>query len=346
MGGCYARDSTQKEPKEAKYRRQPEEHEYPGLPAEQDSFDPRPWEWTPVLKVAPASNVRSRESELRNREVSRPKGEGSGRTSPADSSQVPIPESTDPDAYLFDAEAWLEMAEGGELDIYTCLGLSDANTFSKDTRKLIVKIIAVSTLQLVVPCLMLYLQMLQGFSYRPLDPGRGFRLIGFVLYLYSLYSMYNNALDECRYRLLQYALQERLSSGFWWPLVLGEFSNTTVSFVLMFTLFFIYTNSRSAADLILNAVAVNFLGSVDSEFVDKEMLTDCCENFRALMDRPTTGPDGGHNASGWGKVTDLVLKTMLNIILTCGVSLSIVFLVVPSPPPDEIAKLLKHTATR
>jgi len=232
----------------------------------------------------------------------------------------------------FDFEEWLEMAESGELDIYSCLGLSDANTLTGNTKKLIAKIVGVLVLQLMVPVVMLSLQIEGGITFRPRVPDPGYRIIGFSLYLYSLYSMYNNALDECRYRLLKFALDNKLASGYWWPLVVGEFSNTTVSLVLVFCLFFIYTNSRRAMDLILNAVAVNFLGAVDAEMVDSEMMRDGIGSFKELMNQ--FRKEGSHEMKTdtlVGKITDWVLNVMLFSIVSSGIILAFLFLLLESP---------------
>jgi len=163
--------------------------------------------------------------------------------------------------------------------------------------------------------------------------GIGFRLIGFALYLYSLYSMYNNALDECRFSMLQFCLEQSLSVGHWWPLILGEFANTIVSMVLVFTLFFIYTNLEQPAELILNAVAVNFLGSVDSEFVDSDTGSECVANFKELMERFKYQPpdeDTGGYQKRCTQYADMVLKSMLGGMVITGTILAFIFLCAPT----------------
>merc|ERR1719331_2993004 len=124
-----------------------------------------------------------------------------------------------------------------------------------------------------------------GFTVQPSVNNIKFRVIGSSLYLYSVYSMYNNALDECRSKLLKFAFQQRLSAGHWLPLLLGEFSNVLVSVVLVITLFCIFTSLTVPADLILNAVAVNFLGNVDAEFVASTNRKDAVANFNELTQK-------------------------------------------------------------
>lgn len=232
-------------------------------------------------------------------------------------------------------ETWLESVESGELDVYTCLGLSNAFTWSPDTRKLAAKVFAVTTLQIVIPCIMLYLETVEGLTLDPAEEGKGFRLIGSALYLYSVYSMYNNALDECRSRLLNFAFTYNLPAGYWAPLVLGEVSNVLVSFVLVITLYIIYTHLTVPADLILNAVAVNFLGSVDAEFVSEDMKKDALANFReittAILQNPTvnTQTDDDDEAEK-DTVVDRIVKSMLYCIVLAGVCFSVVFFFAPT----------------
>jgi len=155
-------------------------------------------------------------------------------------------------------------------------------TWSPDTQKLIFKVTAVTVLQVVIPLIMLFLETSDGLTLKPASTSKGFRIIGSALYLYSVYSMYNNALDECRSHLLQFAFRHKLEAGIWLPLVLGEFSNVLVSLVLVITLYVIFTHLIQPADLILNAVAVNFLGSVDGEFVNEDMKKDALRNFKSM----------------------------------------------------------------
>lgn len=228
---------------------------------------------------------------------------------------------------------WLESVESGELDVYTCLGLSNAFSWSPDTRKILVKVVGVSVLQLVVPCILLLQETAHGVRFRPMVSNVGFRLIGMALYLYSVYSMYNNALDECRSRLLAFALRFQLPPGYWSPLLLGEFSNVFVSLVLVLTLYCIFTNVIDPADLILNAVAVNFLGSVDAEFVNDDMKKDALENFKNLTSsvlQYENNSDFGGDEDTESATFDQVLKMLLYGIAGTGVALGFLFLLCPS----------------
>lgn len=228
------------------------------------------------------------------------------------------------------AEGWLYSAENGELDIFTCLGLSNAHSCTRDTRKIVVKIVGVCVLQLLIPCILLHVEVSQGFSLCPRNSDWSFRVVGFAMYMYSLYSMYHNALDECRSKLLQWCIDQKASVGHWWPLMLGEFSNVFVSLILVSTLFVIFTDVQHPADLILNAVAVNFLGAVDGEFVDDDMKQDAVRNFRIMFQKygnDLLEPPG--ETKTHQKCLRYVLTFSLGIVVVQGIILSGVFLLAP-----------------
>lgn len=223
-------------------------------------------------------------------------------------------------------DAWVHAVECGELDIYTCLGLSNAASFGPDTRRVIAKVIGVGVLQVVVPCILLYVELEAGFSYNPRMPGYGFRTMGVCLYLYSLYSMYNNALDECRSRLLQWAIDQDIPLSYWVPMAAGEVTNVFVSLILVVSLFVIFVETEHPADLILNAVAVNFLGAVDGEFVNDAMTQDALVNFEHLFfefgdDEDASGQEMKHEH----RMLNVALNLMLFIIVASGFCLSAVF---------------------
>jgi len=235
-------------------------------------------------------------------------------------------------------DEWVEAVGDGELDIYTCLGLSDMETFGADTKRVVAKVIGVTVLQVIVPVILLKVQLQQGFSYQPKRSGIDFRIMGCCLYLYSLYSMYNNALDECRSRLLQWAVDQDVPAGYWVPMMLGEITNVFVSLILVLTLFVIFVSTEVPTELILNAVAVNFLGAVDGEFVDSQMRADALTNFKDLFyeygsDAEVKEEKAGHRALG------MALNGMLTFIVVSGLALTIVFFVAPSPSHMESANI-------
>lgn len=193
-------------------------------------------------------------------------------------------------------------------------------------------------MQMLVPCILLKVELDAGFSLQPLVGDGGFRIMGCCLYLYSLYSMYNNALDECRSQLLQWCIDQDVPSGFWAPMMMGEVTNVFVSLILVLTLFVIFVDVINPADLILNAVAVNFLGAVDGEFVDDEMKNDALKNFKHLFYDYGADVDVVRGPKNWlDRCMPVFLDSMLWVILVSGVSLSIVFLLVPSPSHTDFS---------
>lgn len=226
-------------------------------------------------------------------------------------------------------EDWLHDADSGELDIYTCWGLSNCFNCTPDNSKLILKVIGVSVLQLVVPCILLRVELEHGFSYNPRVPALGFRVMGFALYLYSVWNMYNNSLDECRSELLQWALCQGAPSGYWVPMLVGELTNVFVSLILVLTLFVIFVETEDATELIFNAVAVNFLGAVDGEFVDEDMKNAALENFKNLFRDYGSDEDStaDHRDRTW---LQAILESLLTLIAVSGLILSITFLFAPS----------------
>merc|ERR1711865_35475 len=184
-----------------------------------------------------------------------------------------------------------------------------------------------------------------GFSitdarfYQPKRSGIDFRIMGCCLYMYSLYSMYNNALDECRSRLLQWAVDQEVPAGYWVPMMVGEITNVFVSLILVLTLFVIFVSTDAPTDLILNAVAVNFLGAVDGEFVDTEMRADALTNFKDLFYEYGSDKENAQEEDFFHKAISMALNGLLRFIVVSGLTLSVVFLLSPSPPHVQTAKM-------
>jgi len=87
--------------------------------------------------------------------------------------------------------------------------------------------------------------------------------------------------DSCRTDLLNLCFHyPNVKAGHWLPLVAGEVSNVFTAVVLVTALYSIFTTQTQAADLILNAVAVNFLGDVDASFVDPHMKKEAVITFK------------------------------------------------------------------
>merc|ERR1712190_595420 len=67
------------------------------------------------------------------------------------------------------------------------------------------------------------------------------------------------------------------------PMLLGEAINSFAAFTLSVTLFAVFCSSLHPQDLIINCVAINFLGSADTEYPDQEMANRAVKNFRKVI---------------------------------------------------------------
>lgn len=189
-------------------------------------------------------------------------------------------------------DEWLLASETGELDVYTCLGLSNCFSWTPDTQKIFLKAIAVTLLQMVVPFCLLLSEFSVGIELGPAEGDIAFRVTGITLYGYAVYNMFQGASDQCRTSLLNLAWHyDHMPMGNWIPLVFGEFSNVFTAVVLVVALFSIFTTQTAPADLILNAVAVNFLGDCDGAFVSEEMKEEAQASFKELTNDFFTDPD-------------------------------------------------------
>jgi len=179
--------------------------------------------------------------------------------------------------------AWLEIAESGELDIYTCLGLCNMFTSTPEARYLLGQVSAVIVIQAVVPCLMLSMEATEGMIFHPSNDEKCFRITGAILFVYSVWTMYDGAMDECRTLFLDFALEHNMSAGYWIPPLLGEVLNTFVSMGLVLTLYVLFCKTEKVENLVLNAVALNFIGFIDSEFTTPDMKKNGIKHFKTLL---------------------------------------------------------------
>jgi len=189
-------------------------------------------------------------------------------------------------------QEWMTAAENGELEIFTCLAISNGCTWSRETRKLFNSIMLVLILQIGIPATLLS-NNIERFNGKPSNNSLTFRIAGTILYLYSIRHMYHNAFDECRSMFLNLAFKRDLPIGYVWPAIAGELVNSFVGFGLTAALFVIFCNETKVQGLVLNAVGVNFLGSIDTEFASPEFIKVGCDTFQDLMKRyPDPGEVG------------------------------------------------------
>lgn len=184
---------------------------------------------------------------------------------------------------LTEFEMWEEIAEN-ELDFYTCFALryGVSGLTHKKTWQLLRSLVLVLFMQGVLPMLM--------FTYFANhhkvveDHGMEFRVIGFGLYGYAIWEMYNSACDDARTKLLEIIIAHNLNARFVHVLLIGEFTNMFTGFNLTICLFFIFCTSATPIDLILNSLAINFLLEIDSTLIDEDMRKDTGDLFKHITD--------------------------------------------------------------
>lgn len=180
-------------------------------------------------------------------------------------------------------ERWEGRAEKGELDVYTCLGLSIGGSKSVNVlQEMTPTLIALLALQLMVPAFTLLHQAKKSRSWAETQE-LYFRVVGFCLYLYSLWNMYRNAHTECREIFVKMGFKYNFPLRYLWPAVLGEAINAFTAFTLSLTLFTVFCTANAPQDLIINCIAINFIGSVDSEFTTEEWRKKSSVLFRDAM---------------------------------------------------------------
>lgn len=235
-------------------------------------------------------------------------------------------------------ERWFMCADTGELDIYTCLALSDASTFSTDTQRLVFKIAAAMIMQLLIPCLLLLREVdanggRDELSVKPLNSELKFRIIGTTMLLYSLNHMYENCVDECRNMMLPFMFEQGLGWGYCWPILLGELANIIVGAILVLTMYMVFCNTVDGAELILNAVAFNFLGGVDAEFVDSASHADCLQNFRDIV-TPFKYVSKNKRFSCWSRLLTGLMFILRMVLIFFGTFLAVAFAIMPDREDD------------
>jgi len=228
-------------------------------------------------------------------------------------------------------EEWMGHSDAGELDIYTCLALSNCFSWTPDTQRIFAKAVAVTFLQMVVPFCLLLSEFSTGIELGPASGDLAFRVTGFTLYGYAVYNMYGGASDQCRTSLLNLAFHYKdMEAGNWLPLVFGEFSNVFTGVVLVVALYSIFTTQTAPADLILNAVAVNFLGDCDSAFVSEDMKDEAQATFKELTSGLFSDPNNDHvhdpNYETWPAKLS---RWSLTFIAVCGIVGCVMFLLLP-----------------
>lgn len=181
-------------------------------------------------------------------------------------------------------------AAGHELDFYTCVSLSLAERpagacLSKRSwvhvRSRVPVLVA---LQIIVPaCLAFYQTSIIMTSLRQESIDWRFRIVGFVLYLYSVRCIHDNSDDECRTLFLKVAHEHKLPVRYILPALFGEIVNACCGIVLVYTLLTVFIISPDPFALVINCMGVNYLGDVDNDFADGTAKDDAIADFDALV---------------------------------------------------------------
>lgn len=165
------------------------------------------------------------------------------------------------------------LAEKDELDIYTCLSCCCGLNGLGDSRVrfyLYYRVPILMACQLLTPmCLLSY--QAKHFVWGAEDTDIEFRLVGCCMYLFSVWNMYNNSSDECRTLFLKIGREHGLSLRFTGIALLGDVINTFCGFSLVVTLFSVFCASSDPYNLVINCIAINFIGQVDNDFSGDEL---------------------------------------------------------------------------
>lgn len=177
-------------------------------------------------------------------------------------------------------------AQTGELDIYTCMGLSSGENgpTGPRTKAFLPVVFMLIVMQMVLPFL-LAAYVGQTFRWYAIEQDILYRLIGLILYLYSVVHLYNSALDDCRTMFLQIAVGHNVSPAYVLPMLFGEFLNALTSLTLTVTLFVIFCSCHSAHHLLIHCVAINFVLSIDNEWTSEEMRQNALVDFESFKNK-------------------------------------------------------------
>jgi len=177
---------------------------------------------------------------------------------------------------------WVRMAKSSKLDIYTCWGLANGlEPVGSVTKAFIPSVLLLIMMQGVLPVLLLFIETKGGIYTVEQDPL--FRIIGFILYLYSILVLYEGAFDPCRTLFLDTALQYNVSYSYILPMIFGECMNTFTAFFLARTLYLIFIHSRRPLELLIKCIAINFVIVIDNEWTTEHMRHKALRDFEVFQ---------------------------------------------------------------
>lgn len=221
---------------------------------------------------------------------------------------------------------WAALADDGELDVYTCFGLAmDKDPWGPTARHLLPTIFSNCALQMVLPIL---LAIYQVRTFRPYSTNDDwvFRILGFMLFLYSIWNMYHGALDKCRSIILDHGLDHDVSPYAMIPMIIGEIANALLACTMAFTLFSIFCTCVEPTQMIINCVSANFIITVDNNFVSADHQEEAQKHLEKSIEK-WKAPLTNRCLIVWRRGAMLVCQ-FLRVFgtLICGGSLAFVFL--------------------
>lgn len=178
--------------------------------------------------------------------------------------------------------------EGSEMDIYCCYALTVSRWgyCSKRSLSNLPSVLVALVMQLIIPYFLLtsrleYLQ--DGGGADNSNTSYQFRYTGFVIYLYSVWNLYEGCSDDARSALLKVVGEGKLSFRYMLPALLGELVNNYLGFVLSFSLFANFSSQLHPSDLIINAMSVMYLTTIDNDLATNEKREAAKEDFHVFL---------------------------------------------------------------
>mmetsp|Transcript_17866 Transcript_17866/g.39183 ORF Transcript_17866/g.39183 Transcript_17866/m.39183 type:complete len:289 (-) Transcript_17866:269-1135(-) len=215
------------------------------------------------------------------------------------------------------------LEDQGELDLYTCLSLRvGINGFClPDIRRSLMRLGVLIALQFVVPlCLLSYLT--RRFNFSPADQDWDFRICGLIMYLFSVWNMHDVSMDECRMTFLDFSSRYRVPSKYLFFAFLGEVISAFTGFSLVLSLFTVFCVSVDPLNLVINSLAINFVGKLDNDFADETLQKQCLKDFESmLINEHILHDDRGtaERKNPWEKWFFWLFMNMLNLVRYVGV---------------------------
>jgi len=185
------------------------------------------------------------------------------------------------------------LANGGELDFYSCLALAlGRNKFSKKMLNYLPGLICTSCMQVLLGVLLLAVTIDdKGTQYYPVESPRKFRAIGFLLFSYSSWQLLGAMDDECRTLLLGCLKKNNVSAFYKWPILVGELFNKFIGMTLLVIMYVVFCQTLRFTSLLMNSIAVNFVALIDNDLVSEDMAEEAVDNLNTALVEWKQGED-------------------------------------------------------